>query len=589
MATTKNGIYHPDDYNKKADVIDDMKKMADSIDKVFDQKNSEQEKVNEEIDQDISTIKTEQIEQNSELEALRSALPSETQEGENINIKGTIPVKFKEFKLSGNSKQEIREGYNLLNYNSIESTTINGVTFTINENKSITVNGTATANATFNLIGGPGVYPLELEEGDYTLNGCEGGSSSTYSMEIYDGTTYRACQNGKTTFNTTGTSIRFYISVKSGVTVNNVTFYPMLVKGTEEKEYEPYGSMPSPEFPSPIKTVENSVNIIKCNKNIMKVNTEYYELTENGIKATINSVGKRIAEFTIKKGQIVKFGFKLLSKPTTSSTFTVYVNDIETTNLSFTRFQDFNIGEIYDRTYIATEDVKIKIILWGNSNNDIFEFQLWAELDELTDYIEHQEENYTLLVQQEMLEGDYFIKEADSWKEVHIWNKKELTGNENIKLDGIYNGISQFSIRDITNAIWSNNTYTINAYSNYFKAVAFQNSWEQDETVTTSGGNCARFMTSKCTTVEEFKKFSQEKYNMGNSVVVYYKVIEPIKLNCIDEQIKILEQLANMKAYEEETNIYSTNEVSPVFTVTAVKDINSVITQLNQLILEGGK
>lgn len=75
-----------------------------------------------------------------------------TQEGENINIKGTIPVKFKEFVVGGNSKQDTREGYNLLNYNSIESTTINGVTFVINDDKSITVNGTATANATLNLV-----------------------------------------------------------------------------------------------------------------------------------------------------------------------------------------------------------------------------------------------------------------------------------------------------------------------------------------------------------------------------------------------------------------------------------------------------
>ena len=59
-----------------------------------------------EIKEDISNLKTEQTEQNEQIDILLNALPSETQEGENINLKGTIPVKFKEFKLSGNSKQE---------------------------------------------------------------------------------------------------------------------------------------------------------------------------------------------------------------------------------------------------------------------------------------------------------------------------------------------------------------------------------------------------------------------------------------------------------------------------------------------------
>lgn len=105
-----------------------------------------------EIKEDISNLEAGQTEQDKQIDILLNALPTETQEAENINLKGTLPVKFKEFSVKGNSKQDTREGYNLLNYNSIESTTINGVTFVINDDKSITVNGTATANATLNLV-----------------------------------------------------------------------------------------------------------------------------------------------------------------------------------------------------------------------------------------------------------------------------------------------------------------------------------------------------------------------------------------------------------------------------------------------------
>lgn len=128
---------------------------------------------------------------------------------------------------------------NQLSYNdNLTSRTINGVMYTINEDGSITANGTATANATLNIVGGANDYPLKLKEGDYVLSGCEGGSGSTYYIEIYDGKTYRACQYGNAAVNfAEDTAIRAYITVKSGVTVNNVTFYPMLIRGTQAKEY----------------------------------------------------------------------------------------------------------------------------------------------------------------------------------------------------------------------------------------------------------------------------------------------------------------------------------------------------------------
>ena len=97
-----------------------------------------------EIKQDISTIKTEQTEQNKQIDILLNALPSETQEAENINLKGTIPVKFKEFKLSGNSKQETRSGKNIVNIN---STDIVNIDTTIEvENNTLTVTGSSTNN-----------------------------------------------------------------------------------------------------------------------------------------------------------------------------------------------------------------------------------------------------------------------------------------------------------------------------------------------------------------------------------------------------------------------------------------------------------
>ena len=96
----------------------------------------------DEIRADIEDLQESQVSQNSDIEALMNALPSETVEGETVNIKGTIPVKFKEFVVGGNNKQESRSGKNKLLLRQV-NTSINGLTIATVGNK-ITINGTAT-------------------------------------------------------------------------------------------------------------------------------------------------------------------------------------------------------------------------------------------------------------------------------------------------------------------------------------------------------------------------------------------------------------------------------------------------------------
>lgn len=184
-------------------------------------------------------------------------------QGEDIALKDSARYPFKDVKVSGNSVQETREGYNLFNYDTLTSRTINGITYTINDDKSITANGTATANATLNLIGAGSVYPLSLEAGDYMLSGCNDGSKDTYMIEIYDSTRYLRCTDGSSLINfSEDTAIRAYITIKSGVTVSNLTFYPMLTKGTEERLYQPHGAMPSTSYLSQIRNCGDNINYL---------------------------------------------------------------------------------------------------------------------------------------------------------------------------------------------------------------------------------------------------------------------------------------------------------------------------------------
>ena len=101
--------------------------------------------------------------------------------------------------------------------------TWNGVTFTINEDFSITVNGTATGGNGVLVLNKPGGF--SIEEGNWVLSGCpEGGSSSSYSISI------------ASTVSDTGASAQFTscsaklvrLYVIEGMTVTDLTFKPMV-------------------------------------------------------------------------------------------------------------------------------------------------------------------------------------------------------------------------------------------------------------------------------------------------------------------------------------------------------------------------
>ena len=74
MATTPKGIYYPNDYNEIADIPKDMKKMAESIEEVF-----------EDTDSDLSDIKEEQTTQNNRLNSLEVDNTTNKKELKTIN------------------------------------------------------------------------------------------------------------------------------------------------------------------------------------------------------------------------------------------------------------------------------------------------------------------------------------------------------------------------------------------------------------------------------------------------------------------------------------------------------------------------
>ena len=124
--------------------------------------------------------------------------------------------------------------------NTAVTKTVNGVTFTVNDDKSITVSGTATSRIIF-LVGTAYIS----QTGNYTYTGTpSGGAASTYSMNYRDpSSVYKTAETGSGMTEQFVGEKTYYavIDIRNGVTVSNLTFYPMLrYADITDDTYEPY-------------------------------------------------------------------------------------------------------------------------------------------------------------------------------------------------------------------------------------------------------------------------------------------------------------------------------------------------------------
>lgn len=137
-----------------------------------------------------------------------------------------------------------RFGKNILEYPYIETTlTRNGITFTDNGDGTITANGTATADAQFKLQDTVS-YPDNYNPFKYLIDKIIGvtGSPDGSSKDTYAIQSIQTGNYGNTGFTITNSNrYRFAIFIKSGITVNNLVFKPMIyLRGVTNFEFEQY-------------------------------------------------------------------------------------------------------------------------------------------------------------------------------------------------------------------------------------------------------------------------------------------------------------------------------------------------------------
>ena len=170
-----------------------------------------------------------------------------TAEGKNIYINDSDNFKIQSARFDGETSQATRSGKNLFNLTE-QTTTLNGASYTAHNGK-ISVSNTCASNISSVI----GTVTLEANT-NYKVSYNKTGDLNSSYFYINDNGTYKYfADNGTLTVSQTGTyNVRLILVAAT----YSLTVKMQIEKGSSVTEWEQYGVMPSPDYPSIINNLE---------------------------------------------------------------------------------------------------------------------------------------------------------------------------------------------------------------------------------------------------------------------------------------------------------------------------------------------
>lgn len=566
---------------------ENIEAIQGSIKTAIETINKKDNEQDEDIKANKESIKEIQAENERLREDIKSIATIGEASGENIHLEDSSEARC-EIEICGNQKQETREGYNQLK-NEGTTQTLNNVTITKKEDETLVVNGTATEDFTFSIK-----RNIELEDGEqYKLSGCpNGGAEKKYALTInqyYENQSHFGQDYGDGVNFTYNGSLpinnNIYIRLFKGITYNNLIFKPMIVKGTENKPYEQYGASPSIDYPSKVKSVNGSAKVDIVNENIF--NTENVKSTsavsvvdnKNGV-LELQGVSGFWKEITttqkFETGKRVYVKCKVVEG--TGSSGNIGIKDTNGDDI----LENYKVSNnLISCSFISKGITKIFFRCNGASNTGHIKYSDIMFSYEDIDYIPHQEQSYLVDVQQEMLEGDTFIRQDGKWYEKHCWKKMLLNGTEKIGVSGVSTNEILGIVYDINNAVDGF------GYSDYF---LYSSQIELNKMTVYNGGKSLRVYVSRMqfADLESYKAKLKELYEAGTPVIIYYKLAKSELIECTEAQSKVLDEIySKAHTYKNITNISAeSSEVNPIVSLKYLKDVETEHNKLQAQIDE---
>lgn len=500
-------------------------------------------------------------------------------EGTSIDINDSADYQVREMIPNGNTTQNgtptptnpvlIKNAGDAKNlYYLPEAGSSDGITYSINEDGTINLSGTATANATFPIF--KSIAEAQIENGaTYTFSSNQALPSGVeFRAEAFNGTSWlrhlivSVLNNSNRVFTgianlTDATRIRHLIYIASGTTVNLTNLGIQFEKGNTQTSFTPEG--------------KGFINETISNKNLFNKSTilEKHLIDSSG---NITSDNNNFVSDYIGIDNNLQYK---ISAITNSAKRIAYYNNSKTF-ISRQVISDYN-GSLT----IPTNTAFCRL---SCHNDDLSTLQLEVG-ESASTYIEHQEQVFTLPCQQPMRSignvRDSFVKIDGVWYERHVFALMTLNGTDELSWSKRGSGSSSFFSNSVLRSSIKkplSNDVKANILSDTFENKTNTEIREQTNGISIrTNGDIELYFNE----ISNYSVTTFESWLSTHNINLIYELNEPIDLECTQEQITALEALEQARTYKPVTHISSADVVPAYLGVTYVRDLETVINNLS--------
>lgn len=226
-------------------------------------------------------------------------------------------------------------------------------------------------------------------------------------------------------------------------------------------------------------------------------------------------------------------------------------NGLHITTTSNTKYLAIYLGATFDENWVSLQDIIDSVMLVkGNVS-------LTSK-----DYVEHEEQNFTMPVQQEMLQGDYF--DLDTLEEVHNWS--EIIVSELLSKDIAIGSASTEQYYVFQIPLGNENQIAEKVLCEKLKFLGFEKATNQrEEEGIAINQDAKRFgrIWIKASRLSE-KSISAFLNLCAEENIIIKALVEnnETRLPMTAKQIEIIKQLNNLDLFKPVTNIITTEDIA---------------------------
>ena len=387
-------------------------------------------------------------------------------------------------------------GKNLLP-NNATTQTINGITYTINEDKSIKINGTARGRADLWLYGSitdTGNYVF-IPKGNYTMNtaNLNDGTMFISFREKTAGVRYMTRQNNGLLTLLSQQDCYFYgimLAVESGKTINNLTFYPQLEKGNQPTTYEEYkGNDYEINLGKNLYNANDTTYYGSCTY-VSGINTDQYKIKATGTDVIINSQVASGSSYSSSAGTLIpcKYGETIYYDTGNSNFSKNFITQYNSSKVSLGYANTGRSSGSYTPTNSACEYISIRIgygsatsgteytlapIISKSSNLDYAPYKTPIYLGKIGTYQDYIFQNTTEnpLYDSNLEEGQWYIHKeigrvvlngSENWNYVSSRGGFTIANTEttfSLRNKNVYSGLCNNFIVNSNSTAWVGTNY----------------------------------------------------------------------------------------------------------------------------------